>query len=346
MSVRLIPLVAALCLTSCSARAEGQDFRPEGTGSPPYDARIVTVRGDAKVVIAKVLHPATPDFALLKGDRIEVPTGGFVVLELLGNHYIVTVDEELALEVRDIALLGAPPAKSTVEDQLSALIQRGDIRKGDRVAGYQQRIQAFESFGEKETKVARKAAKREELPGAQAASAAPARSESTAQGAAPAPPPAAPAPAPKVVAVAKPTPVLASESREEAKKDSSVERHKGSAAKPRTDADDDGDRGSAAGGGRAAGPVWKALRSGRWERQGRELPVGLASRVTAAAACLPELAPGLRHEEVRLKIVGHRVEHVALGSGLMPPDCIIASLRGADAPDVDDGWIAIEVQAR
>jgi hypothetical protein len=93
-------------------------------------------RGAPTVRLGTQVLKAELGLQLSTTDTLVVPTGAVVVVELLGNGYVVAVDEDLELAVKDIALLKAPRATKSAAQQLDALVEARQIREGDRVIGY------------------------------------------------------------------------------------------------------------------------------------------------------------------------------------------------------------------
>jgi hypothetical protein len=119
-------------------------------------ARVLFFQGSPKVVAGQQSEDARPDLQLQEGDVLKVPAKSWLVLRIEANGYVVNVDEDLELPVKDIALLKAPPTKDTIEQQLTALQTSKEIG-ADRVTAYQNRRVAGEAAGRGETKAKRKA---------------------------------------------------------------------------------------------------------------------------------------------------------------------------------------------
>ena len=101
-------------------------------------ARVIAGKAGVTVVDAKQFSfVATPQTPLLETDSVQVPVDGFVLLELSANGYVVRIDEDLTLAVRDIALLKAPKTKLSAQAQLEKLLTP-DERQGlpQRLTGW------------------------------------------------------------------------------------------------------------------------------------------------------------------------------------------------------------------
>ena len=334
MSLRTIALALVFCLAGCTAEA-GEDFRPKGTEAASYEAKILVVHGAAAVRIGAQEHPAKPGFQLARTDVLVVKPGGLLVLRL-HNDYVVTVDEDLTLPVKDLAMLDAPIASRSVADQLDTLAQRGDITERDRVIGFPQAKRAAESGAETEG-----AAEKSKSSGAQP--------ESKKEQRLP-PPPQVQAPAPAAPAKGA--------SFERPREESAPAPAATAAAQPRRTAADVKDRSGGAstmerddlsgapGGG--AGPIWTVRRGGAIALQRGPLPAALARALQNAGTCLARAIPeGARlslhgKETLRLHVVRGKVVRIALGSGLPAPTCL-DTLKVELAGFGADGVIELEV---
>jgi len=327
MSLRSIALSLVVCLAGCTADAE-EAFRPAGAKGEVV-ARILFVRGSAQVRIAKAVHVAKPGFDLAKTDELVVKPGGFLVLRLIKNDYVVTVDEDLTLPVKDIALLEAQGTGATVAAQLAALVQRGDISQSDRVVGFAQGKRGAESGAETEKATVE--------PKRETAVVRSQRVESPPSAASP-PPSSAPSPAPAATAAAP--------ANKSMKDVASADRKGGGGGLATKKADMD--RPGRGGGGASGGLPWSVRRGGVTTRQTTALPSDVAQVLNGAGDCLKALIPAEvlsrlgGRERVRLHVVGGRVARVSLGTGLPAPDCLTI-LRSVAVEIGGDGIIEVEV---
>lgn len=88
--------------------------------APVAHLRVATK--DVKVFHGKAAQPASKDLPLELADEVEVPVGGFALVQIDRNQQLVRIDEDLRLAVRDLAALEAPKTTVTLEDQVNALL--------------------------------------------------------------------------------------------------------------------------------------------------------------------------------------------------------------------------------
>lgn len=115
---------------------------PERVVAEP-DAVVLAVQGAVQVRGEGIDLAARADLPLIREDGLAVG-GKSLLLLVLRNGYAVRLDEDLELKVKDIALLDAPPAETSLEEQLRDLVDDGgmDSPPADRIVGWQQRLRA------------------------------------------------------------------------------------------------------------------------------------------------------------------------------------------------------------
>ena len=129
MSRRLAVVLVALSLSCTRTPAPP-------AASVPVVAKVVGLRGSPVIISGSVNKSATIGLMLQESDQLSVPEKALLVLEL-DNGYVVLVDEDQRLGVKDLALLGAAKAKASFEDQIAALVAtRQLLRESDRVIGF------------------------------------------------------------------------------------------------------------------------------------------------------------------------------------------------------------------
>jgi hypothetical protein len=98
----------------------------------------------SRVRAGSVEFAAQAGLPLIPSDEISTSPGEFLVLALT-NGYLVRIDEDLSLRVRDIVLLGAPPAPESFAAQLDRLVTREERARAERIAGSQARRSAADA---------------------------------------------------------------------------------------------------------------------------------------------------------------------------------------------------------
>jgi hypothetical protein len=88
--------------------------------APVAHLRVATK--DVKVFHGKTVQAASKDMPLELADEVEVPVGGFALVQIDRNGQLVRIDEDLRLAIRDLAALEAPKTTVTLEDQVNALL--------------------------------------------------------------------------------------------------------------------------------------------------------------------------------------------------------------------------------
>ena len=147
-----------LLLSSLIARVSEGDGRPPGVPSDPVVARVHLLGGNgARVRAGSVEFPAQAALPLTPDDEISTPPGEFLVLTLK-NGYLVRIDEDLSLRVRDIVLLNAPPARESLAAQLDRLVTREERAQAERIAGSQARRSAADAVPAQSNAPAKKTA--------------------------------------------------------------------------------------------------------------------------------------------------------------------------------------------
>jgi hypothetical protein len=142
---RLVLSSLALFVCSLVANARGDSGRPPGVPAGPVVARVHLRSGiSSRIRVDSVEFPAETGTALTPNDEISTPPGEFLILSLT-NGYLVRIDEDLSLRVRDIVLLGAPPARESFAAQLDRLVTREERAQTERIAGSQARRSAADA---------------------------------------------------------------------------------------------------------------------------------------------------------------------------------------------------------
>ncbi|HCF59898.1 MAG TPA: hypothetical protein DFS52_18135, partial [Myxococcales bacterium] len=149
MTSRATLAALLLSLWCCKASEAGPaGVRPPEAG-PLRDgvAYVLLVEGDARVHAAGGQFAARKGFRLDRSDELEVGLGGLLLVELK-NGYLVRVDEDLRLPVRDIILLDAPRPEESLEAQLARLLTAEERRQfPERIVGFHARVAGAESVG-------------------------------------------------------------------------------------------------------------------------------------------------------------------------------------------------------
>lgn len=139
-----LPLLTFLACTLVAHVGEGGG-RPPGVPSDPVVARVHLLGGSgSRIRAGSVEFPAQAALPLTPQDEISTPPGEFLVLALK-NGYLVRIDEDLSLRVRDIVLLDAPPARDSLAAQLDRLVTREERAQAERIAGSQARRSAADA---------------------------------------------------------------------------------------------------------------------------------------------------------------------------------------------------------
>lgn len=141
---RSLPLLAFLTAVFVAHVSEAGG-RPPGAPAEPVVAHVHLTGGSgARVRAGGAEFPAQPNLPLTPEDEISTPPGEFLVLTLK-NGYLVRIDEDLSLRVRDLVLLNAPPARESLAAQLDRLVTREERAQAERIAGSQARRSAAEA---------------------------------------------------------------------------------------------------------------------------------------------------------------------------------------------------------
>lgn len=304
---------------------------PERVVDDP-DAVVLAVQGAVQVRGEGVDLAARVDLPLVREDGLAVG-GKSVLLLLLRNGYAVRLDEDLELKVKDIALLDAPPAEATLEEQLRELVDDGELEgpPPDRIVGWQQRLRAGRGLvarAEEQGAGGNAGLAREEEEGATL------RVTAAAQ-AGPPPPPPAPITgralgSADVNAAAEPPGGGRDGGSLPAKDDVSppVKTKRGKEAKKRE----------------APPHRYRAEPGGPWVAG---LPPLIEAKEEALRACLREAAPRLaksgRPLALLLRFGAGEIDRVAIVGAQSVP-CAVALFSGASDPVVvGDGWLRVEL---
>jgi hypothetical protein len=303
--------------------------------------------------------PGALGLSLLTDDVIDVPAASFAVVETLRNKCLARIDEELALQVTELAVYSASRCGEPAERQLQALVTQTELTDGrTRVVGYRAGASAAETVATTpEKKVAA-----EQKPSAPPPAAQPAPARATAP-----PPPSsmaasAPSPSLNATGASPPAPELKREMAPSrppalaAARDSKSEREPSHEpplpGRPPPEPPASGPGGAADiqfGKGKANALAWWIVRGG--ERLAQKGP---APKFASAAAANPELmnclaillagagAPNTGPVLVLARIQGQRVVRAVVGGLPLPPSC--AALVGPEATGAPDGWIGFEVR--
>jgi hypothetical protein len=137
--------LALACQSSSGASSEAG--RPAQAGQGEVVARVLLLEGTTQVTAANGFRfPARPGLPLVRTDLLEIaPGGGFLMLELVKNGYLVRLDEDTRLGLAEVVLLDAPPARVGLQEQLSRLMTSEELARGERLAGWHARMRAADS---------------------------------------------------------------------------------------------------------------------------------------------------------------------------------------------------------
>jgi hypothetical protein len=107
------------------------------------DAQLLTYAGQLSVIDPKVGAVAVREVLPLRREDKLIVGEGAVALLFLKNGYLVRLDDDLELLVRELALIDAPPTTTSLDDQLDALVG-GALKVDDRarITGWQQGLHA------------------------------------------------------------------------------------------------------------------------------------------------------------------------------------------------------------
>ncbi|MGC4121863.1 MAG: hypothetical protein QM765_46245 [Myxococcales bacterium] len=179
-------LLAASCTrTPTTEPVAPRTFRPADTASGKTVAVVLLSEGMPSIVAGTRTLTVAENLEVQDGDTLRVPARSWLVLRILGNGYVVKVDEDLELPVKDLALLKAPPTTESLQAQLERMVSAREIG-ADRVTAYQNRKVAGEG-AKAEENVRRKGM---DSVGPAAPSPAPAAASAAPQAEPPPPPPA------------------------------------------------------------------------------------------------------------------------------------------------------------
>jgi len=337
-------MVAALLLGVCCKANGGEaaGVRPKEAG-PVRDGvgSVLLSEGEAQVLAAGKSFPAQKGFALDRSDELAVSLGGLLLVRL-DNGYVVRVDEDLRLPVRDIVLLDAPAPRESLDDQLARLLtddERAQLR--ERIVGFHARVAGAESVG---------AVRREERAAKAAPPGAP-RAAPAAKKVASAPPPAPPPPP-------APAPMREVQNERQVAK-SALEESAVDELLADSDAADEApviaeaDAPAVAQKKEQPSFAWSVLHRGGAQKRGDALPAVLADAFAGGLAdCLSESVAKLPTRPAALELLvqvrAGRISRVALGKGLPVPRCarglVGKALAGVELAEAS--WIAIEVPLR
>lgn len=350
----LRPWMLALLLAAACARSDAALPATHRAPGMPDDgkaaARVLLFQGAPQVVAGGRQFGVDHDLQLQKDDVLRVPAGSWLVLRIESNGYVVNVDEDLELAVRDLALLDAPATKAGIEEQLAALAASKEMGN-DRVTAYQNRRMAGQSASRAKSEARKPEERKSEERG----------HKDTFQR----PPPPSPAAAPplKKELKAEPKLDLPSASAEPPAKSAQVARPeaeekakakaKDEPRKPREEPEGS-DKAALVGGPPPAAPpsglAWELVQSGEAKLQAEPLPEAVASALgdlgdvkacVRAAWTARGLAP--KADQLLLRFEGGRVVRVKLGSGLSAGSCAKA-LVGKPADIAGEGWIRIRLE--
>lgn len=124
-------------LLAAAVAAPGCKKPPPPPAAPSALAQVYAVKGTAYVTRGTTKTEATPRMPLERMDRLTVGPASVLLLEVLANHQVVRLDEDLELTVGELALLGATTAGSTVEQQVDILLGANERPEfSNRTAGW------------------------------------------------------------------------------------------------------------------------------------------------------------------------------------------------------------------
>lgn len=107
--------------------------------APPKPvAHLRVATKDVKVWHGSTAVAAAKDLPLALADELDVPVGGFALVQIDRNEQLVRIDEDLRLAVRDLAALEAPKTSATLEAQVNALLTATEqqAKGSERMVGW------------------------------------------------------------------------------------------------------------------------------------------------------------------------------------------------------------------
>ncbi|MBK8263087.1 MAG: hypothetical protein IPK80_17325 [Nannocystis sp.] len=124
------------------APAPAQPLTPRGDDADA-DAQLLTYAGQLSVIDPAIGAVAVREVLPLRREDKLIVGEGAVALLYLKNGYLVRLDDDLELLVRELALIDAPPTTTSLDDQLDALVG-GALKVDDRarITGWQQGLHA------------------------------------------------------------------------------------------------------------------------------------------------------------------------------------------------------------
>jgi len=141
-SIKLVSLLGiALLATSLGCKDKGgvpsEGTRPAGTGTEEQAAYVLMVKG-AVAVSTQVgkEFAAQVGQGLYRSDTLRTGAGAFLVIKLQ-NNYLVRLDEQLELAVKDIVLINAKTTDRDFREQLDRLLNSDETTVADREGVYQ-----------------------------------------------------------------------------------------------------------------------------------------------------------------------------------------------------------------
>lgn len=149
----LTAVLSVLSVLSCRKPAPlTLPSRPPGAGSGEPAARVRLRGGTGAHVKAEtgLEFPALAGTVLLRSDLLVVPSGEFLVVLIVGNGYLVRIDEDLTLRVGELVLLDAPATGESLASQLNRLVSKDELGRAERLAGTQSRVAAAEAIAPEE----------------------------------------------------------------------------------------------------------------------------------------------------------------------------------------------------
>ncbi len=110
--------------------------RPDVVVDPVAQVLVTSGSVSVKPASAQAAFPATKGTPLQKSDRLIVGPGAWVALAILGNSQVVRLDDDLELQVGELALLNAPKHAQGLQQQFDTLFTAQEREHTERLIGW------------------------------------------------------------------------------------------------------------------------------------------------------------------------------------------------------------------
>lgn len=110
--------------------------RPDVVVDPVAQVLVTWGTVSVKPSSAQAAFPATKGTPLQKSDRVIVGAGAWVALAILGNSQVVRLDDDLELQVGELALLNAPKHAQGLQQQFDTLFTAQERQHTERLIGW------------------------------------------------------------------------------------------------------------------------------------------------------------------------------------------------------------------